>query len=133
MAGEKIVFFDGVCSLCSASVQFLIRHDKASVLRYASLQSQFATIQLKSFDLQPADLKSIVFLDEGNCYTRSEAVVRLMKYMKGPYRMLYAFRFVPQPIRDFLYNIVARNRYRLFGKKNVCWMPDPSLKALFLD
>lgn len=133
MANAKIVFFDGVCNLCSASVQFLIRHDRKQQLRYASLQSPFANVTLHPFHLKPGALTSIIFLDGDRCYTHSDAVIELTKYLDGGYRLLYIFRFVPRFIRDFFYKIVAKNRYRFFGKKAHCWLPNPELKSLFLD
>ena len=130
---SKIVLFDGVCNLCEGSVQFLIRHDKKKVLYYASLQSDSAAELLKDSGLESQFLKSIVFIDEKDVYTESDAVLRICHYLPHPWRALQYFRFIPKGIRDPIYRFIAGNRYRWFGKKEQCMVPDPGVKERFLN
>lgn len=128
---EKIVLFDGVCNLCSASVQFIIRHNKKADLKFASLQSDFGQSQLVKFQL-PAEVKTIVFIIDGKALLRSDAALELCRYLNGFYRYLVVLKIFPTFLRDWVYNIVARNRYRWFGKKDQCWIPTSDLASRFM-
>lgn len=135
MAKENhpVVLFDGVCNLCDHAVQFIIRHDRHRKLRFASLQSGYAAGRLETTNLPPTYLDSFVLLEAGRCYTRSTAALRVARYFGGLWQLLYVFILIPRPIRDAVYNLVGRYRYRWFGKKNSCMVPTPELKVLFLD
>jgi predicted DCC family thiol-disulfide oxidoreductase YuxK len=128
---HTIVFFDGVCNLCSGSVQFIIRHDKHDRFRFASLQSDIAAMHLKG--TQHANLDSIVLKDGDKIYTRSSAALRIASKLPFPVSLLYAFMIVPRFIRDFVYDRIAANRYKWFGKKEACWLPTPELRSKFID
>ncbi len=128
---EKIVLFDGVCNLCSASVQFIIRHNKNEDLKFASLQSEFGQSQLTKFQL-PAEVKTIVFVTNGKALLRSDAALELCKYLDGLYPYLKILKVFPIFLRDWVYNIIARNRYKWFGKKDQCWLPTPDLASRFM-
>lgn len=130
---RHIVLFDGVCNLCNASVQFLLKRDKKQRLHFASLQSDAAADLLRRHNYpQGADLNSIVFLDGNKVYTESTAVLRICRHLGFPWNWMQAFLIVPVPVRDAVYRWIARNRYRWFGKKDQCMLPEPGVAARFL-
>lgn len=129
---EKIILFDGVCNLCNSSVNFIIDHDKNDVFKFASLQSDAGQELLKKFDLSTKDFDSIIFVDNGKFYTKSSAVLRIVKDFPGLWKLLYASIIIPPFIRNFIYEIIANNRYKWFGKKDSCRIPTPELKSKFL-
>lgn len=127
-----VILFDGVCNLCNSSVQFIIRHDKKALFRFAALQSEAGkALQLK-FGLDPAVINTIVLVQNDRVYTRSEAVLRVARQLGGMLPLAYVFIIVPAFIRDAVYRFVGNNRYRWFGKKESCMLPTPALKARFL-
>jgi predicted DCC family thiol-disulfide oxidoreductase YuxK len=127
-----VLFFDGVCNLCSASVQFIIGHETAPTIRFASLQSDLAQQTLPPLGVDPSRLESLVFVEDGVASTKSTAALRVARYLNTPWRWMAAFVVVPRVVRDVVYDLVAASRYRLFGKKDACWLPSPALKARFL-
>jgi predicted DCC family thiol-disulfide oxidoreductase YuxK len=128
---DKIVFFDGVCNLCNASVQFLIRHNKKNSIRFASLQSEFAKNALSPYQT-PNDLDSILYLKGNKIYVKSDAILNLLPELNNFYSLFTFLKFIPRPIRDFVYDFVAKRRYQWFGKRNECWLPTPELKERFI-
>lgn len=127
-----IIFFDGVCNLCNNSVQFIIKRDKKNKFKFASLQSSFAKNNLsKHIDVDK--LESIVLLNEDKLYTKSAAALLIARELSGMWPMFYVFIIIPSFIRDWFYNIIAKNRYRIFGKKDSCMIPSPAFKEKFLD
>ena len=128
----SVVLFDGVCNLCNGSVNWLIDHDKKNHFQFASLQSDYGKKVVAQFNLKGDYLDTVLLLEDGKVYMRSEAILRIGKKLGGGYSLLYSFLIIPAFVRDFFYNIVARNRYRWFGKQDVCRMPTPELKAKFL-
>lgn len=131
---SPIVLFDGVCNLCNASVQFIIDRDPRAELRFASLQSGPAAKLFEEHGMKApeGDPDSILLVEDGKIYERSTAALRIARRMSGLWSVLYAFIVVPRPIRDFVYKIIARNRYRWFGKSEMCRVPTPELRARFL-
>jgi predicted DCC family thiol-disulfide oxidoreductase YuxK len=130
----NIVLFDGVCNFCNASVLRLIRLDKANQLRFASLQSEYAVKILKSLPLNPEDLNSIVFINhKREVFTKSNALLEIVKTLKGFPRVLLILSIIPRPVRDFLYDQFAKNRYKIFGRSEVCMVPRAELKERFLE
>jgi predicted DCC family thiol-disulfide oxidoreductase YuxK len=127
-----ILFFDGVCNLCSASVQFIIAHEAAPTLRFASLQSERARVMLPALGVDPTRLESLVLVEDGVATTKSTAALGVAAHLRPPWRWLKASWLVPRVVRDVVYDGVAASRYRLFGKKDACWLPSPELKARFL-
>lgn len=131
-SSHAILLFDGVCNLCNASVNFVIDQDEAGYFKLAALQSEAATPILQQHQI-PADyLDSLVLVEDGQWYGRSDAALRVARHLGGAWPLLSAFLIVPKPIRDFVYDWIARNRYRWFGKQDSCRMPTPELKARFL-
>lgn len=129
---QKIILFDGVCNLCNGTVQWIIRHDKENVFRFASLQSSFGQEFLRKHKLNDADFDSFILIDGKDYYKKSTAAIKMLSSLGKPCSWLIALLWVPLPIRDWVYSVVARNRYRWFGKKESCWLPTPELKQKFL-
>lgn len=132
-AHSNIILFDGVCNLCSSSVQFIIKRDPNSMYRFASLQSDFGQQVLSRFGLSTSDFHSIVLLSGNKIFQRSNAALEIAKNLSGGWPLFYAFKIIPRFIRDPVYNWISRNRYSWFGKKDACWLPSPELKSRFLD
>ena len=130
---HPVILFDGVCNLCNASVQYVIKHDKKKLFRFASLQSSFGESVLKQYDLPVNTFNSFILLSDNKIYTRSTAALLVAKKLSGLIKLFYGFIIIPKFIRDFVYDIIAKNRYKWFGKKEACWVPTPELKSLFLD
>ena len=131
--GHPVILFDGVCNLCSGSVQFIIKHDPTRQFRFASLQSEFGQHVLQQFNLAMTEFDSIILLEKGIVYTKSNAALRVVKKLTGAWSALYVFMIVPPFIRNVVYDLAARNRYQWFGKKEACWIPTQELKDLFID
>jgi len=130
---SKIILFDGICNLCSSSVQFVIKRDKKNRFLFASLQGAAGQQYLHRFGLPADDFHSFLLVEGDSCYTHSTAALRVARSLGGAWSLLYAFIIVPRFIRDAVYNLIARNRYKWFGKKEACWVPTPELKKKFLD
>jgi predicted DCC family thiol-disulfide oxidoreductase YuxK len=130
---HPVILFDGVCNLCNGSVQFIIKRDPAHQFRFASFQSEFGQHVLQQFNLAMTEFDSIILLEKGIVYTKSNAALRVVKKLTGAWSALYAFMIVPQFIRNAVYDLAARNRYKWFGKKEACWIPTRELKDLFID
>lgn len=132
MSVPPILYFDGVCNLCSTSVQFVLDHERDSTLHFAPLQSSHAQEVLLPLGIDPADLDSVVLVENGVAFTRSTAIFEIAAHLKAPWSWVAVLRFLPRFFSDFCYRIVAVNRYRFFGKKDACMIPTPQLKARFL-
>ncbi len=130
---NPVVLFDGVCNLCSSTVQFIVKHDKKKQFRFASLQSPFGQEVMKHFGLNTTELNSFILLENNKIYTRSSGALRVAKKLDGLYGWLYAFIIVPPFIRNGVYNYIAKHRYKWYGKKDACWVPTPVLRSLFWD
>ncbi|MAH19901.1 MAG: thiol-disulfide oxidoreductase [Flavobacteriaceae bacterium] len=126
-----IVFFDGVCNLCQGSVRYLIKHDKKGVLKFASLQGNYAKDFVNETEIQ--SMQSILFFDGKMLYKKSTAVLKLSRLLGGWNQLLLLGYILPRFFRDWLYNIVAKNRYRWFGKKDQCMLPFEGIENRFLD
>jgi predicted DCC family thiol-disulfide oxidoreductase YuxK len=129
---HPILLFDGLCNLCNGSVQFILKRDPNGIFRFASLQSEEAEALLEQYEDKPESLDSVVLLEGEELYARSDAALRVARRLTGLWPLLYAFILIPRPIRDSIYNWIARNRYRWFGKQDQCMMPRPEWKHRFL-
>ena len=127
-----IILFDGVCNLCNGSVQFLIRRDPNAKFKFASLQSEVGRSLLKQFNIDPDLLHSIIVIDNDVAFQRSDAALRIANHLGGGWKILKVFNILPKFFRDACYNIVATNRYRIFGKRESCMVPTPELKQRFV-
>lgn len=130
---NPVIFFDGVCNLCNWFVRVLIRFDKKRLLRFSNLQSDYAkSIEIiKPFISEP--FESVIFYNGDTISLKSDAVIEIAKLLPVPWNYFGIIRFIPKRLRDLLYVIVARNRYRLFGRKDQCIIQDPEIIELFLD
>lgn len=128
---NPIVLFDGICNFCDASVQFIIKNDPKGKIRYASLQSDIGQKLLKEHKV-PTDVDSMILIEGCNAYYKSTAALRIARYLKGPWKLAYAFLIIPAPIRNFAYDFIARNRYKWFGKKESCMLPSADVRRRFL-
>jgi predicted DCC family thiol-disulfide oxidoreductase YuxK len=130
---HPVILFDGLCNLCSGSVQFVIQHDPHSHFRFASLQSDFGQQLLATHHLPATALNSFLLLRNDTIYQRSTAALLVAGQLSGAWKLLKFFLFVPRFLRDGVYNIISSNRYKWFGKKTNCWLPSPHLKRLFIS
>ncbi|PTX43066.1 putative DCC family thiol-disulfide oxidoreductase YuxK [Christiangramia gaetbulicola] len=131
---KKIVLFDGVCNLCNEAVQRIIKHDKKDVFRFASLQSELGKKLVEERGLDPEEIDSIILIEPGVAYYRkSTAALEISRDLSGGYSLLKNFLFIPEVFRDGIYDLIASNRYKWFGRKDQCMIPTPELKAKFLD
>ncbi len=128
----QIILFDGVCTLCNHSVDFIIQRDHKNVFKFASLQSDFAQELLKGYPVDAQALDSVLLIKGNKLYQKSSAALHIAKQLKGGWKMMYGFMVIPKVLRDAVYQLIARNRYRWFGKKETCRLPTPEERAKFL-
>lgn len=133
MKNNSVILFDGICNLCNSSINFVIDRDKNRHFRYGALQSDAGQILLQKHNLSTSDFDTIVLIENDNVYHRSTAALRIAKKLNFPWPLLYIFIIIPPFIRNAIYNLIAKNRYRWFGKQNDCRIPTPELKALFIE
>lgn len=126
-----IILFDGVCNFCNASINFVIDHDTARRFRFASLQSDIGQQILIENRRSVSDFDTMLLVREGVLYEKSTAALEIARYLRG-WTWLYAFRFIPHFIRDAVYNLIAKNRYRIFGKSESCRIPTAEERSLFI-
>jgi len=130
---KPILLFDGVCNLCNSTIQFVLKRDKKHYFKFASLQSNYGQLFLKKNKL-PTSIYDTFILIEGNSYTiKSSAILKVFKQLSSLWPVLYIFIIIPKIIRDALYNIIAKNRYHIFGKKDSCMIPDKEILSRFMD
>lgn len=129
---HPVLLFDGVCNLCTWSVRFVVERDPEGVFRFAPLQSDVAGDLLADHDLPVGKFDSVVLLEDGQTYTKSDAAIRVATRLGGPYRLLGPLRYVPRFVRDAVYDFVAATRYRIFGKREECMVPTPEIRERFL-
>lgn len=132
-SSHPILLFDGVCKFCSGTVVFVLRRDTAGVFRFAALQSSAGQDLLERHGLPRDQLETMVVISGGRAHTKSDAALEIAHHLPGFWASLSLLRMVPRPIRDFLYDQVARNRYRLFGKTEQCLVPTVDVRQRFLQ
>ncbi len=132
-----VLLFDGLCNLCDSAVLFVIDRDPAGVVRFASLQSEFAANLLGPFGVAappPGSAPdSMLLVEDGQLHSRSTAALRLARHLSAGWPLLRLLLIVPRPIRDAAYQLIARNRYRWFGRRETCRLPSAKLRGRFLD
>lgn len=132
-SNTPVLLFDGVCNLCNSAVQFCIKNDATGKIKFTPLQSDYGQHYLKKFDLDTEDFDTVVLVSNEQHYTKSDVPLQLAKHFDGWYwRLFLIFYIIPKFIRDAVYDFIAKNRYRWFGKKESCMMPTPDLKQRFL-
>jgi predicted DCC family thiol-disulfide oxidoreductase YuxK len=132
-AGYPVILFDGVCNLCTGSVRFVIARDSRKQFRFASLQSPVAEQLLGAQGRDGDRLESVVLVVGERTYRKSTAALLIARRLGGLWPLLAALLVIPRPLRDAVYGWIGRRRYRLFGKRDVCWQPQPELAERFLD
>ena len=130
---HPLILFDGVCNLCNGAVNFIIDRDPEARFRFASLQSEFGQRELHRLGLPDDVLETIVLLEDGQARLKSTATLRIARRLGLPWLLLYGLIVLPRPVRDWIYDGVARNRYRWFGKRESCRVPTPELMERFLE
>jgi predicted DCC family thiol-disulfide oxidoreductase YuxK len=130
---DPILLFDGVCNFCNGAVNFVIDHDRSGQFRFASLQSDAGRRLLAEHGLGELPLSTMVLIADGHVYLDSDGILRTAQRLGGPFALLVPLLAVPRALRDPLYRAFARNRYRLFGRSEVCRVPTPEVRARFLD
>ena len=137
MSGDSgegpIILFDGMCNLCHGAVRFVVRRDPDASLRFAALESGLARRLVREGRGHKPPADGILLLEEGELYQRSEAVLRIATRLRFPWPAIAVLRAVPRPLRDAAYDFVARNRYRWFGRKDICPRPDGEFRDRFLS
>ncbi len=131
--GKKVILFDGVCNVCDGFVQFVLKRDPKGMFYFASLQSEIGKQLLIKHKVEIADLSTVVLIDGDKVFTHSDVVLIVGKDLGGLFKLLYPFKILPKNFRNFLYDWFAKNRYRFFGKKEVCMLPKPEWRSRFLD
>ncbi|HMB91714.1 MAG TPA: thiol-disulfide oxidoreductase DCC family protein [Rhodothermales bacterium] len=129
---HALILFDGVCNLCNSSVNFIIDRDPEGYFKFAALQDEAAQPILDRYGLSADYTDSIVLIEDGQCYRQSDAALRVARHLRGAWPVLHNLVLLPRPLRDALYDWIARNRYRWFGKRDTCRIPTPELRARFL-
>jgi predicted DCC family thiol-disulfide oxidoreductase YuxK len=133
MGKKAILLFDGVCNLCNRSVQFIIKRDQKKRFLYAPLQGKTGQELLQRFNLPADDFNSFVLVEDEKVFSRSSAALRVLKKLGRGWQLLYVFIIVPPFIRNAVYDLIARNRYKWFGRKDSCMIPTKELRERFLE
>ncbi len=120
---RPLIVFDGLCVLCSANARFVLRRDKAARFRLTTAQGPLGQALYRHFGLSTTDYQTMLVIAAGRLHTESDAALRIAEGLGWPWRAAEAARLVPRPVRDALYRLVARNRFRLFGRRESCWLP----------
>lgn len=130
---KKIILFDGVCNLCDSTVQFIIKHDKKDVFRFVALQSDLGQEIIKYIGIDTSKTDSIILYEPGQAYYyKAEAALKIAGELGGTYSLMGAFSILPKWLNNKVYEYVARNRYKWYGKKEECMIPTPEMKSKFL-
>ncbi len=128
----NIILFDGVCNLCNSSVQFVIKHDKNAVFKFASLQSEAGKQLLITHRLASNEFNSFILIEDDKVYLESTAALKVARQLNGLLPLLYATIIIPPFLRDSVYKYISKHRYQWFGKREECWMPTKELSERFL-
>ena len=126
-----IVLFDGVCNFCDASVQFIIKRDTKGYFHFAALQSGKGEELLEKYHI-PNEMNSVLVIENEKVYDSSDAALVICKHLNGLWKLLFVFKIIPKPMRDYMYKYIARNRYKWFGQKDSCTLPSPEIRHRFL-
>lgn len=133
LKGLDLIVFDGECVLCSGFFRFIIRADKTQRFHFAHAQSPLGAQLFSALGMPTDDFETNLVIVDGMIYERLDAFAAAMAAVGWPYKALAVIRFIPEPLRSFLYHRIARNRYAIFGRYDTCMMPDPALRDRFID
>jgi predicted DCC family thiol-disulfide oxidoreductase YuxK len=128
---NNVILFDGECNFCDHSVQFIIKRDKKGLYKFASIQSDAGQKIIRNYGVPP-NINSTILIEDNKYYFKSTAALRICKNLNGGWKLFHYLLFVPKPLRDYFYEIVAKNRYKWFGKKDQCILPSPEIRKRFL-
>jgi predicted DCC family thiol-disulfide oxidoreductase YuxK len=131
-AARAIIVFDAECLLCSANAQFVLRHDRAARFMLASMQSEAGVALYRQFGIDPADPDTMILVEGDRIRRDSDAVLAIWTGLGWPWRAAALLRLIPRALRDPVYRWIARNRYRLFGRRDTCWLPEPAFRDRLL-
>jgi predicted DCC family thiol-disulfide oxidoreductase YuxK len=132
-ADKKVILFDGVCNFCNFWVNYIIEKDKKDLFRFASLQSEFGQSILSKLNLAENDFDTFVLIESKKVFIRSTAALKVVKDITGWLKIVYPFIILPVFIRDLVYNLIAKNRYKFFGKSEFCRIPSEPEKSKFIE
>ncbi|MBP0905353.1 thiol-disulfide oxidoreductase DCC family protein [Mariniflexile gromovii] len=131
---KKLILFDGVCNLCNSSVQYVIEHDKQNVFMFTALQSDAGQEIIKEYNIDTNKTDSILlYTPEQGVVSKSTAAIKIASHLGFPQNLMIVFFIIPPFIRNWVYDYIAKNRYKWYGKKESCWIPTPELKSKFLE
>ncbi|NMH88105.1 thiol-disulfide oxidoreductase DCC family protein [Flavivirga algicola] len=131
---KKLILFDGVCNLCNSSVQYVIKHDKKNVFMFAALQSEIGQNLIKRFNIDTEKTDSILlYTPENSLVSKSTAALKIASHLGFPQSLMGIFFIIPPFIRNWVYDYIAKNRYKWYGKKDACMIPTPELRSKFLE
>ena len=133
MNEHPIILFDGICNFCDSAINFVLKQDKKKIFRFSTLQSEAGQKLLQQHNLSTKDFDSFVLIDDGKVYKKSAASLRVMNKLPWYWKEVQVFKIIPTIFRDAIYDFVARNRYKWFGKKDSCMIPTPEIKGRFLS
>ena len=129
---KAIVLFDGICNFCSSSVLFIIKRDPKGYFLFSALQTESGALIMKKYNIHSDKMDSIILIQNNKVFYRSDAALKIARKLKGGWKLFYAAIVIPPLIRNFFYDLVARNRYRWFGKRDLCFIPDQNVKGRFI-
>lgn len=129
----SVIIFDGVCHLCNASVDFVMKRDQKRMFRYTANQMEAGQKILRDNGINPDQIETVYLYENGTLYDKSSAALRIARKLGFPYNLAFGFIIVPAFIRNIVYNLIAKNRYKWFGKKETCRLPTAEERSLFLD
>jgi len=128
-----IIIFDSICNLCVESVQFVIKYDKNAKFKFLQFQSRLGQNYLENYNLKFKNLETLVLIRNDKIYLKSDAALEIAKHLDGKWKYLYVFKIIPRFLRDAIYMYISRNRYKFFGKKDICMTPSKEIQERFLD
>ncbi|MFT7035507.1 MAG: putative DCC family thiol-disulfide oxidoreductase YuxK [Cyclobacteriaceae bacterium] len=130
---DKVVFYDGVCNFCNSSVKFIIKHERNDELKFAALQSNLAQKFLTQHNLKLIDFDGIIYIVGDKLCVKSRAAFEIAGFLNAPWHFISIFKYLPKFITDFFYDLIAKNRYKIFGRSDTCIIPSPEIRKRFLD
>jgi predicted DCC family thiol-disulfide oxidoreductase YuxK len=130
---KNLILFDGVCNFCNTAVQIVIEIDRQKIFKFAPIQSALGQQLYHQHGLDPVDIQTLMFVDGDRVLTKSDAVLEVLSRLDGGWQLLAGFKAMPQPLRDWAYSEFARQRFRLFGRRETCMVPTPELQERFLN
>lgn len=130
---NKIILFDGVCNFCNFWVNFIIDRDKKNIFLFASLQSEYGRQKLKEFGFSESEYDTFILIEDEKYFTKSAAAFIILKELNTSLKIFYPLKFLPAFIRDFIYSIIAKNRYQIFGMREACRIPTANERAKFIS